>query len=668
MAFWTSPTWSCGPGTCSWLARPAGANASAVRSSAGFVSRLLIDEFQDTNELQCAILEGLGAERLLMVGDERQSIYRFRGADVEVFRRREEATDLSHHRLDTNYRSRPEILAFINRLFSHETFFGAERFEPLRRRARTVPPEVGHRARRGRRLVDHGSAGRGARGGAEGEERVPLQQAEAYAVAERVRRLVDEEGRSQGDIVLLLPTLTQVNLYQQALLGPADRRLRGARQGLLLAGRGGRRHRAPAASGQSARRPVACHRPALAPGGRVRRLPLSAGARGAGARAPARCGRSCGTAAAANIDREDREKLEAFAERLDALRGRVGRPGLARLIDDALSACDYDLCLLAAPEGKRRFANVRKLMRMAADFEALEGPDLAGFVDLIGSLGDLGDDEGNAPSLAEGEDVVRVMTVHQAKGLEFPGGRAGRPRLRRAAGVHGRVRRRERRTRGGLAQRDGEQLRNLRPPLGAGAGDHRRGATPGMRGGRPPALRGHDPGQGQACPGRERGRTRSSHGASAGSSPRSGCRRFPESGEVIVLDDIDAAIIGVAAPAEGEEAEPGDEEAARTMRTLPGPGTSLLSPVADSDAVISRQISFSALSAFGRCPRRFYLERVLGLGSSSLRCGGRRGRRDSGRGRRPSSTRPRAYAGRDVGLLVHALLEQADLTGAAALL
>ena len=99
---------------------------------------------------------------------------------------------------------------------------------------------------------------------------------------------------------------------------------------------------------------------------------------------------------------------------------RVGRPGLARLIDDAVSACDYDLCLLAAPEGKRRFANVRKLMRMAADYEALEGPDLAGFVDLIGSLGELGDDEGSAPSLAEGEDVVRVMTVHQAKGLEFP--------------------------------------------------------------------------------------------------------------------------------------------------------------------------------------------------------------------------------------------------------
>ena len=109
-----------------------------------------------------------------------------------------------------------------------------------------------------------------------------------------------------------------------------------------------------------------------------------------------------------------------FVERLGRLRRRVGRPGLARLIDDAITICDYDVCVLASPEGRRRFANVRKLMRMASEFEALEGPDLAGFVDLLQSMDELSDREGSAPTLAEGEDVVRVMTVHQAKGLEFP--------------------------------------------------------------------------------------------------------------------------------------------------------------------------------------------------------------------------------------------------------
>ena len=81
------------------------------------------------------------------------------------------------------------------------------------------------------------------------------------------------------------------------------------------------------------------------------------------------------------------ERLRTLLGTLDGLRERVGRPGLSRLIDDALTACDYDLCLLAAPHGKRRFANARKLMRMAADYEDLEGPDLRGFVTLIGSLG-----------------------------------------------------------------------------------------------------------------------------------------------------------------------------------------------------------------------------------------------------------------------------------------
>ena len=115
----------------------------------------------------------------------------------------------------------------------------------------------------------------------------------------------------------------------------------------------------------------------------------------------------------------DRHLLSDFMEQLDELKAGMGRPGLARLIDECVSAFDYDLCLLASPEGKRRFANVRKLMRLADDFERLEGPDLAGFLSLLSSIDELSDREGSAPTLAEGEDVVRMMTVHRAKGLEF---------------------------------------------------------------------------------------------------------------------------------------------------------------------------------------------------------------------------------------------------------
>ena len=70
---------------------------------------VLVDEFQDTNRLQCELVDALDAEELFFVGDEFQSIYRFRHADVEVFRERRAQSD-GVLALTQNYRSRPEIL------------------------------------------------------------------------------------------------------------------------------------------------------------------------------------------------------------------------------------------------------------------------------------------------------------------------------------------------------------------------------------------------------------------------------------------------------------------------------------------------------------------------------------------------------------------------------
>ena len=69
--------------------------------------------------------------------------------------------------------------------------------------------------------------------------------------------------------------------------------------------------------------------------------------------------------------------------------------------------------------GELRLANVRKLMRMAREFEANEGRDLRGFLDFVAfRTGE--DDEAVAATEAEDHDGVRVMTIHNAKGLEFP--------------------------------------------------------------------------------------------------------------------------------------------------------------------------------------------------------------------------------------------------------
>ena len=78
----------------------------------------------------------------------------------------------------------------------------------------------------------------------------------------------------------------------------------------------------------------------------------------------------------------------------------------------------YDLAVLMRPAGEARFANVRKLTRLAAEFEAREGRDLRGLLDFLAARAE-SDAEAQAATAAEGHDGVRIMTVHNAKGLEF---------------------------------------------------------------------------------------------------------------------------------------------------------------------------------------------------------------------------------------------------------
>ena len=101
---------------------------------------IMVDEFQDTSELQIALISHLtnGDQRLCTVGDTQQSIYRFRGADVGTY--------LAHKRhmreleadagglaceLDRNFRSHGDIIRFVNKLFSQERVFGSDEFIKL---------------------------------------------------------------------------------------------------------------------------------------------------------------------------------------------------------------------------------------------------------------------------------------------------------------------------------------------------------------------------------------------------------------------------------------------------------------------------------------------------------------------------------------------------------
>ena len=95
------------------------------------------------------------------------------------------------------------------------------------------------------------------------------------------------------------------------------------------------------------------------------------------------------------------------------------RLSLERLCERIVSEHDYDLAVLAQWDGRRRYANMRKLARLARSYEELRGPDVEGFVRFVNEREAVGARELEAVAEEEGGDAVRLLTIHAAKGLEF---------------------------------------------------------------------------------------------------------------------------------------------------------------------------------------------------------------------------------------------------------
>ena len=387
---------------------------------------VLVDEFQDTNRLQNELLDLLSRDNLFRVGDENQSIYRFRNADVGVFREHlQEAQDAGRaESITVNFRARGELLDAIDLAF--ERTWG-EGFEPLREAPGSREPEAPVRpcvdllvVDRGRdawkELTEAGDPFGEALSGAPA-----WRAAEARLLAKRVDELTRGGPWSYGDVVILFRATTAMGLFERAL----DER------GIPVHVVGGR--------GYWGQQQVADLRHWLAAlanpldglalfsvlASPLAGLSLDAVALiGLQARRsrmdPWRLVREPGEELAAALPDADRPRLAAFAERFAAERRIAGQVSLETLIDRAVTLTGYDRHLLALPGGARRMANVRKLMRMAREYEADEGRDLRGFIDAVAERDVIQAREGEAPLEAEALDAVRMMTVHRAKGLEFP--------------------------------------------------------------------------------------------------------------------------------------------------------------------------------------------------------------------------------------------------------
>ena len=403
---------------------------------------IMVDEFQDTNRLQLDILEALERDNLFAVGDEAQSIYGFRHADVEIFRARRTTLDAAAVRgLTVNFRSRPEILDVVNGAFAPVLGSG---FTPLKagraggelRLFEPGPPEEPQVE-----LLVCDTAG-----WEEVEPRLGLatlaqqawRRAEARAVAHRLRAELDG-GRRARDLVVLVRATTSLRLYEQAL----------EEQGLPTYVVGGRGYWS-----QEQVRDGIAYLSVLA-------NPLDETALYATLASPfcgvgadslvllADAGRQDGSGAWAALQRPpatwpeapepvEVARLRAFAAFAAGERGRAERLPVEVLLERAIAGTGYDLAILARPGGDRRLANIRKLMRLAREYERAEGRDLRGFLAYAASQDLAEAREGEAALESEALDAVRLMTIHRAKGLEFPvvcvadlgrPGQTGRPRL-----------------------------------------------------------------------------------------------------------------------------------------------------------------------------------------------------------------------------------------------
>jgi len=362
---------------------------------------IMVDEFQDTNRLQCELIDLMGERAdVFFVGDEFQSIYGFRHADVQVFRERRAAAPQVLP-LTENYRSRPEVLAVVNELFAGE--FGDE-FQPLHSSGEFPDPVFGSPAEL---LVTDKSSYSGTD--------VHWRRAEAKHIAKRVKELVENGDAEPGEIVLLFAAGTDAEWYEEELRKAGLRTYRstgrsyfGQQQVVdLLAYLRllHNRYDDEALLAVLASPFVGASNDALV---LIRR---------AASKRPIFTGIE--KSLPPELPERDTRLLRAFRQRFDRLAEASTKLSLELLCERIVSEHDYDLAVLAHWDGRRRYANLRKLARLARSYEELRGADVEGFVRFVSEQEAVGARELEAVAEEEGGDAVRLLTIHGAKGLEF---------------------------------------------------------------------------------------------------------------------------------------------------------------------------------------------------------------------------------------------------------
>jgi DNA helicase-2/ATP-dependent DNA helicase PcrA len=355
---------------------------------------LLVDEYQDTNRVQYRLVQQLAAEHrnLCVVGDPDQSIYAWRGADVRnILDFERDYPEAQVVRLERNYRSTSAILEGASGVVAHNV---ARKEKALVAEREGGDPIAVHVA--------------------------PTDRDEAQWVARRILSLARSEGRPLGSFAIFYRTNAQSRLFEEALLecdvphvvvgGVRFYERAEVKDALAWL-----RLLVNPADAVSLRRALA--KPARGIGkGTLERAETLARERGVPALEGLRAlAEEPGAARAAASAR-------GFVELFDALREELAGCGVGEALVRVLDRSGYLAALEreGTPEAEARLDNLRELMRAGEDFghanagEANdERSELERFLDQVALVADVDFYERR-------DECVSLMTVHTAKGLEFP--------------------------------------------------------------------------------------------------------------------------------------------------------------------------------------------------------------------------------------------------------
>lgn len=408
---------------------------AAAREYAEMFEEIMIDEYQDSNSVQELILnsvagKGRGAHNMFMVGDVKQSIYRFRLARPELFMEKyrtyqsaktQSGTAPEGCRIDLhrNFRSRSQVLDGVNYVFRQimtehpggivydedaALYPGAEFAEGAEESFLT--PEL--------LLLESESGQR--------------QREEAALVGRRIRQMVGsavvldrETGQYRpvryGDIVILLRTVSGwAETFGEVLGDMGIPCVTGSQKGYFSA---------------VEIRTVLAYLQIL--DNPIQDIPLAAVLRSAiGGFDDEELAKirvfsqrryyydCCQEYRASGEDRQLRQKLERFFATFEQLRDKCAHTPVHLLLWELLDVTGYGAYAEALPAGRQRKANLDMLVEKAIAYEATSYRGLYHFVRYIENLKKYEVDYGEANTDSEAGNTVRIMSIHKSKGLEFP--------------------------------------------------------------------------------------------------------------------------------------------------------------------------------------------------------------------------------------------------------